>query len=553
MTVKLSQLRDCVYNVAKELYNQLNSLGIQKEAPQITSYHIEASFQSLLNKSILEQCECRLFHMREPEPKLASSGSSHNRREYVLAISALLVPVYNSLSRYHLSCILNLVDSLLTTIVNNTTFPIQALNGASLTMNDLLTVKNPKAWLNDEIINAQISLINAHCDRVSIASTHFYTKMLTSGPYGMTSWLHPFLSPSIKVLVIPINLNNTHWVACSIHIKGHFILCFDSMGTINTFTIKPILMLLVAHAGAFGLTKDLICKKFVILFPGYARTFLEIDTEHHILEELVDIEVRYTSRRTSPSYNVKGDVDTVPTASAPTTISISSTESDAEVNAEDTIVKSPTSIDSRSKQVFKQFIHQRPRFPYYMMYKTRPRMCGISNRTSDIGTSPQSVIDAKEQDIYTDIGETHTSDAPINIALEIISIISERTEVVDAAKQKLKDEGLDSFLNAPPGDILAVDVKRIDEVLDELHSQYQIESLLTSAAEAVSLSLNMPHQQNGYDCGVYMLLFIKMIARQFGPGYPLVAQDTKKARALIATEVCMQRLLINPQDLGDIY
>lgn len=540
MALELSQLRDNFYTIAKELHEQFDHLGTQKEIPKAGFCQIEGTFPSLLNRSIIEQCEHRLSHI----PKLESSSSLQNRREYALAISILLARVYNSLAKYHLTYMLNLIDSLLTTVISNVTFPIKALNGALLTMEDLSTVKIPEAWLNDEVINSQISLINASCDRISVANTHFYSKALNSGPYSIESWLRPMLSRQIEVFVIPMNLNNTHWVACSIHIKSHFILCFDSMHAINTNTIRPILMLLVAHADMFGLTKDLICNNFIILFPGYTRTFLEINTEHHILEELSNIEANHISETILTLPNTKTDILTT------SAISISSTESNPEHSTGSNILKSTTNIDSKSKRFFKQIVQQRSRLIYYRLFQNRPRMCGISKYTTSIDTYSGSMIDAEEQDYYTASQENNTS---INIILELMHIVNEHIEVIDTAKQKLKDDGLDTILNTPSSELLSVDVKRADKILCELHKQYKIGSILTSAAEAVLLSLDMPYQQNGYDCGVYMLLFIKMIARQFGPGYPLLPKDTKKARIFIAVELCTQRLLITPQDLGDLY
>ena len=179
-------------------------------------------------------------------------------------------------------------------------------------------------------------------------------------------------------------------------------------------------------------------------------------------------------------------------------------------------------------------------------------MCGVSNSTDSTGLLSRPTIDTKEQDDLIATRGAPTSPAAANIVLEILSTLTACTADIEVARQRLHDEGLDTLLDSSSSDLRFVDVKTAEIALHKLRREYNIGSLLTSAAEAVMLSLNMPQQENGYDCGVYMLLFMKMIARQFGPGYPLVAQDTKRVRSLITMEVCKQKLLITPQDLDEL-
>ncbi|EFO64572.1 Sentrin specific protease, putative [Giardia lamblia P15] len=538
MTAELLQLKNQFYDIAKELLGQLDPSETQEKVPQASTCRIEGTFPGLLSKNILEQCERHLLHASRP----VYLDSLQNQQGCTLAMAGLLAPIYNSIARYHLAQILNCTSKLLITTIDNTAFPIRTLSGASLTMDDILTVKATKTWLNDEVINAQVSLINAHCKGLSVANTHLYSKVLSSGPYSIETWLRPLLVRPIETFVIPMNLNNTHWIACSIHLQGHFILCFDSMRTVSTRTIKPVLLLLLAHADMFGLTRSIIRKSLVVLFPGFTRTFMEIDEEEHVLEELASLEERRTSDITLLSQSAGEKIDT---------ISISSTGSDAELSSVQTTFNSSTNVDTKSKQVFKKFTFQHPRSSYYLLHRTGPSICGVSNSTNSIGLLSRPTIDTEGQDDLIAARRDPISDTTTNIVLEILSILTTGTGIVEVARKRLNDEGLDTLLDSPSSNLLFVDVKTAEIALHKLRREYNIRSLLSSAAEAVMLSLNMPQQENGYDCGVYMLLFIKMIARQFGPGYPLVAQDTKRARSLIAMEVCKQKLLVTPQDLDE--
>lgn len=539
MTIELAQLRGQFYNIANELFSQFDLLKAQESAPKNNFRYVTGTFRALLNEKILEQCECCSLHTYTP----TSSCSPQNQRSCTLVISALLVPIRNLLANYYLTRVLSFADRLLNTIIENTTFPIRTLSGASLTVDDLLTVKTPEAWLNDEIINAQVALINARSATISIANTHFYSKVLTSGPYSVEAWLRPLLSQSTNIFVIPMNIHNAHWIACSIHLQGYFLLCFDSMSNVSTLVIKPILLLLLVHADLFGLTRGIIYERFVVLFPGYTRTFHELDEEDHILEELANIEARHAADM-APSLQGTGEDMNA--------ISISSTGSDAERSSVHDTLGSRATVDSKSEQTSEKITFQWPGSTYYLRYRAGPAICGMSSPTGHTNIFPDSTVVTAKQDISTASTDTPASGTSPNMVVEIATTLTNPT-LVALARQELENEGLAAISNSSLDELLFVDVRMAEIALHNLLKRHRIEGLLVSAAEAVMLSSNMPHQQNGWDCGVYMLLFVKMIARQFGPGYPLVAKDTKKARSLIALEVCTQKLLTTPQDLDGLY
>lgn len=538
MTAELLQLKNQFYDLAKELLGQLDPSEAQKKSSAASTCRVEGTFAGFLSNNILEQCERRLPHASRP----VCLDSSQSQRDRTLAMAALLIPIYNLIAKYHLTQVMSCASRRLVTTIDDTAFPVRTLSGASLSIEDILTVKTPNAWLNDEVINAQVSLINARCKGLSIANTHLYSKALSSGPYGLEAWLRPLLSQPIETFVIPMNLNNTHWTACSIHLQGHFVFCFDSMRAINTRTIKPVLLLLLTYADMFGLTRDVIHRNLVVLFPGFTRTFIEMDEEEHILEELASIE-KQRANIALLSQSVGENIDT---------ISISSTGSDAELSSVQAVLISSANTDTRPKRIFEKLTLQRPRSSYYLLHRMGPSMCGVSNSTDSTGLLSRPTIDTKEHDDLIATRGAPTSSAAANIVLEILSTLTACTADIEVARQRLHDEGLNTLLDSPSSDLLFVDVKTAEIALHKLRREYNIGSLLTSAAEAVMLSLNMPQQENGYDCGVYMLLFMKMIARQFGPGYPLVAQDTKRVRSLITMEVCKQKLLITPQDLDEL-
>ncbi|KAI0564083.1 Ulp1 peptidase [Gracilaria domingensis] len=117
-------------------------------------------------------------------------------------------------------------------------------------------------WLNDEVINAYMSLINVRNDaifrelndeerkqipRTFVFNTFFYTR-LTSGPEGydyagVRRWTGRDKMDAIKqdLLLFPVNLGNHHWVLAAIDQPRRAFLYLDSMAGPDRSGVLPSL------------------------------------------------------------------------------------------------------------------------------------------------------------------------------------------------------------------------------------------------------------------------------------------------------------------------
>ena len=111
---------------------------------------------------------------------------------------------------------------------------------------DIQCLMNSRAWLNDEIVNGIVHLINAqnrfllsqresNCPRAFVLNSHMYTKM-AQGPNGFSfnsvrAWSKRYdvSIPDLDLILFPINLLNTHWVLGCIDVKRKKIFYFDSL------------------------------------------------------------------------------------------------------------------------------------------------------------------------------------------------------------------------------------------------------------------------------------------------------------------------------------
>ncbi|KAJ3480271.1 hypothetical protein NLI96_g8480 [Meripilus lineatus] len=109
---------------------------------------------------------------------------------------------------------------------------------------------NPRAWLNDELINFYGQLILSRGEgrkenqpangsgraitplKVHYFNTFFWTKLKGDGyeKSRLAKWTKKIDIFSKDVILIPINHNNSHWTSAAINFRKKRIECYDSMG-----------------------------------------------------------------------------------------------------------------------------------------------------------------------------------------------------------------------------------------------------------------------------------------------------------------------------------
>lgn len=86
-------------------------------------------------------------------------------------------------------------------------------------------------WLDDEIINSYLHILATEYPAVGVLSTFFHTKLAREGlSDALRRWLRP-LEPvaRLELVLIPVNLNNTHWALLGYSVPARTLSYYDSM------------------------------------------------------------------------------------------------------------------------------------------------------------------------------------------------------------------------------------------------------------------------------------------------------------------------------------
>lgn len=99
---------------------------------------------------------------------------------------------------------------------------------------DLQTLRDG-LWLNDNIIDYYFNLIMKEYPDVYGWTTHFYTTLESKGYTGVARWakrkkLNSFQK---RLILVPVNISNTHWALAVINNPEKTITYFDSLDTYN--------------------------------------------------------------------------------------------------------------------------------------------------------------------------------------------------------------------------------------------------------------------------------------------------------------------------------
>ena len=107
------------------------------------------------------------------------------------------------------------------------TFFIQAKNLLSLF---------DENWLNDEVIDYMGAILQTQNENAMVFSSYFFTRLLTKEKYDYNQvkkwWLK--VSPAVRHLYIPINVDNNHWIFLRLDFVSKIIQLWNSMDESTT-------------------------------------------------------------------------------------------------------------------------------------------------------------------------------------------------------------------------------------------------------------------------------------------------------------------------------
>lgn len=115
-----------------------------------------------------------------------------------------------------------------------------SLSDAQIRREDLNALIGRKTWLTDESINLYGQALTLAAPTVYCFSSHFHTLACTKGKAYVRSWLR-HLKEEHQTIIIPININNCHWVSCCIYLPALLFCGFDSMGVFSKDLVQEVL------------------------------------------------------------------------------------------------------------------------------------------------------------------------------------------------------------------------------------------------------------------------------------------------------------------------
>jgi sentrin-specific protease 1 len=125
------------------------------------------------------------------------------------------------------------------------------VNFIDIKYEDLLRI-SPGQWLNDEIINCYMSILNDEGKRpenkgypkVHCFNTFFYVMLLNNGKGYMfqrvAKWTKTFDIFALDFVIIPIHIGNNHWCLSVINVRDKRVEYYDSMGGTNPTCMKNL-------------------------------------------------------------------------------------------------------------------------------------------------------------------------------------------------------------------------------------------------------------------------------------------------------------------------
>lgn len=103
-------------------------------------------------------------------------------------------------------------------------------------------------WLNDEVINFYMNLLNERSEQfkdhgypaVYSMNTFFVPRLMQSGHAGVRRWTRKVNIFSYDIIPVPVHVGQVHWCMAIIHLKDKTIKYYDSMGTPNPAVLRSL-------------------------------------------------------------------------------------------------------------------------------------------------------------------------------------------------------------------------------------------------------------------------------------------------------------------------
>jgi sentrin-specific protease 1 len=153
------------------------------------------------------------------------------------------------------------------------------INNIDIKYEDLLRI-GPGQWLNDEIINCYMSILNDEGKRpenvgypkVHCFNTFFYVMLLNNNKGYMyqrvAKWTKSFDVFALDFLIIPIHVGNNHWCLSVINIRDKRVEYYDSMGGKNLTCMKNLKLYIADEYKAKKEGKELDMSDWETYTPG---------------------------------------------------------------------------------------------------------------------------------------------------------------------------------------------------------------------------------------------------------------------------------------------
>ncbi|ODV79917.1 cysteine proteinase, partial [Suhomyces tanzawaensis NRRL Y-17324] len=229
-----------------EDYDDLLNLTIhetptKKYHQSILNYYVPSKPISSTNYSILDSLISNFFIDKQASSQYEKSHLKTQDAVTKNRIQSLskITPLDNS----QLSQVMNIWNSR----INKQLFSIFQID---VFVDDLKTLRDGK-WLNDNIIDLYLNLITDSTPKTYAWTTHFFTTLQDKGYQGVARWAkRRKLNVYEKdIILVPINIMNTHWalaVINNVEQKIEYLDSLSSNGNINAIKLLSNYMSLEA-------------------------------------------------------------------------------------------------------------------------------------------------------------------------------------------------------------------------------------------------------------------------------------------------------------------
>lgn len=243
--IKLQDYKALCLRAAQQNASQSNRPLTKRPntTPSVASYNRPKQFESVLNKAALSKRTHQPFDL---ESLALEKLSLQREREAAKAKDRLV-----RRRQFPQELPEDLVKRVKQLFKQRGT--ISQIPGGSVADKDMVKLK-PGQWLNDEVINFYMVLINRRSNELEKAreagqvqtfkkgqeplnvfafTSFFYSKFKREGYKSVTRWTKKTDVFKKDAVLMPINLNNTHWVCACINIRKKRFEFYDSMGSWN--------------------------------------------------------------------------------------------------------------------------------------------------------------------------------------------------------------------------------------------------------------------------------------------------------------------------------